>query len=576
MSLNIEISKDGYKILKFNISGKYKYFGSKYNQKREIDKFIKSIGQINSKTNFIIFGIGFCDHLKELLKVIFPQNNILVIEYNNELIDYCRQSNDINNVLKYSNIKIASTEEEIKRFFKEYINEGNVEQITAIDYLGYYNMFKDEMGILYEVVKKEITSITLNKNTVLSCGNDYLETFLSNFSYFAISEDVTCLKDSYKNKPAVIVSAGPSLNKNIDELKGKNNILIFSGGRTLRPLIEKGIEPSCLGIVDNSEVSYKLVEGYIDKIKCPLYFNDFTPLKVLNDHNGKKVFSVQNSFFSSVLKKNIPSLYGGGSIAHSLTLLAVYMGCNPIIFVGQDFAYTGEKGHSEIAENYWENLTYDDFYKSNDDLYVKDIYGKPIRTSITLNNYKCEMEEIINNNRSIRFINATEGGADIKGTEIKKLKDVLKTLDNKKLENLNSIIHEVDNRKIIAESLKNTLNNFDIYREWCKDGEKLVNICRKLRKSNEKSKYIKTINKLNNIIKEIKENYKKLEIINAKLSQAIYAFENDNKFIINKEDSEEVIFKKQIGKIEKMCISIRTTIEDSYDELKKVIDRFQK
>lgn len=578
MSLNIEISKDGYNILKFDIDGKSKYFGSRYNQKREIDKFIKDVGELNIKTNIIVFGIGFCDHLKELLKVILPQNNILVVEYNIELIEYCKTSKDISDIIKNPQITLASNEKDIKIFFDKYINEGNVDQIRGIDYLKYYTTFKDKMSKLYESIQKEITRITLNKNTVLLCGDEYLKTFLSNFPYFALNEDITYIKDSYKDKPAVIVSAGPSLSKNIHELKGKDNILIFSGGRTLRPLIENGIMPSCIGIVDNSEVSYKLVQGYIDKVECPLYFNDFTPISILKKHKGQKVFSVQNTFFNSTLKKEIPSLYGGGSIAHSLTLLAIYMGCNPIIFIGQDFAYTGEKGHAEIAENYWQNLTYDDFYKSNDDLYVEDIYGKPVRTSIALNNYRCEMEEIIKNNSNIKFINATEGGANFKGTQIEKLEDVLNSLENKKIENINSIINKIDNREIFIDSLHNTLNNFKMYIKWCNELQELINLCRKFKKMNMESQYLKNGKILNELVKKIQkpENYRKLEIINAKLSQVIYIVENSNEFIINKNDSENIIFEKQIGKIERMYKSIREVIENSYPQVEQVINNLKK
>lgn len=576
MNFDMEISKDGYKILKVGVDGKKKYIGSKYNQRREIDKFISTIGELNIKNNLIIFGIGFCDHIKELLKIIFPQNNILIVEYNLELIEYCRKSKEISIILNNPNITLASNEDDIKHFFSKYINEGNVEQIEIIDYLGYYNIFKNEMRTLYETIENEITQIRLNRNSFILNGDEYLKTFLSNFPYFAVNQDVTYIKNSYKDKPAVIVSAGPSLSKNIHKLKDKENLLIFSGGRTLRALIENGISPSCVGIVDNSEVSYRLVEGYIDKIKCPLYFNDFTPLNILKDNKSKKVFSVQNGFLNSVLKKEIPSLYGGGSISHSLTLLALYMGCNPIIFIGQDFAYTGEKGHAEIAENYWQNLTYDNFYKSSSDLYVEDIYGKPVRTSIALNNYRIQMEEIIKNNSQTEFINATEGGANFKGSHVRKLEDVLNSLKNEKIKSMDYIINKIDNREIIVDSLKNTLKDFLMYIKWCEELQKLVNLCKKNKKLNIESQYIKSANNLNKLLKNIQknENYKKLELINAKLLQVIYIIEGSNEFIINKDDSEEIVFKKQISKIEKMYSSIKEIIENAYVQLEDFINKF--
>lgn len=34
-----------------------------------------------------------------------------------------------------------------------------------------------------------------------------------------------------------------------------------------------------------------------------------------------------------------------------MTACAIYMGCNPIIFIGQDLAYTNERKYSSISES---------------------------------------------------------------------------------------------------------------------------------------------------------------------------------------------------------------------------------
>ncbi len=39
----------------------------------------------------------------------------------------------------------------------------------------------------------------------------------------------------------------------------------------------------------------------------------------------------------------------GGSVAHTCFGLAMHLGCDRVIFVGQDFAFTGDKMHAENA-----------------------------------------------------------------------------------------------------------------------------------------------------------------------------------------------------------------------------------
>jgi len=574
MSLDIEVSKDGYKILRLEFQGKKRYLGSKYNQKREIEKFLDSFGEISEKDNFIVFGLSFCEHIKELIGLASASSNILIIEHNAEVFEYCRNDFDLQNIMNNPRITVTNNENGINEFFKHHINEGNINNLKVSQYCQYLKLFQDELQEKYLCVKNNITNITLSRNTVINTSSIVLDNFLGNIKYMAEYSEVNVLKDKYKNIPAVIVSAGPSLSKNIDELKNKDNILIFSGGRTLKSLMNKGINPSCVGVVDPGNVAVKLVEGYIDKVKCPLFFNDCTPKQIIEQHKGNKCFAVQNQFVSEALGVKVPSLYGGGSIAHSLTLLAVYMGCNPIILVGQDLAYTNDKEHDISAIGSWKKTN--DCYKLDTDLYVEDIYGKPVRTSIQLNSYRVNFERIIQENKHVKFINATEGGAKIKGVQNETLKQVLYSLKNNKVIPMDNYLCSNINRKDkIIKKLNENLEQFKMCINMCEKGEKLIKEIKFNNNLKDKNKLYKSQLGLENLHKDIQKSVMNLQLLNAELSKVIYEVENREDFTIYMKDNQKTIFNKKIKKIEVLYMGIKKVLVKNYDKIEWVIDNIK-
>ncbi len=75
-----------------------------------------------------------------------------------------------------------------------------------------------------------------------------------------LPESDTC-SDRYKNRPAVIVSAGPSLRKNKHLLKGlREQAAIIAVQTTLQPLLEMGVEPHFVTSLDYHEICTRFFE----------------------------------------------------------------------------------------------------------------------------------------------------------------------------------------------------------------------------------------------------------------------------------------------------------------------------
>ena len=112
------------------------------------------------------------------------------------------------------------------------------------------------------------------------------------------------------------------------------------------------------------------------------------------------------------------------------------MGCNPIVFVGQDLAFTDNKTHSKAT--YSKDITVSENLRE-----VEDIYGNIVYTPKNLYIYLRWIQNRINKEESITFIDATEGGARIKGTEILTLEKAIDKYSNKNIRKKMKLLNEL-------------------------------------------------------------------------------------------------------------------------------------
>ena len=103
-----------------------------------------------------------------------------------------------------------------------------------------------------------------------------------------------------------------------------------------------------------------------------------------------------------------------GSVATSALDLACRMGANPIIFAGQDFAYSWYR-------DYASNTIYhgDTFYvERSGTAQVDDVFGNPAYTTENMIAYRDYFVRRMKQAPEVRFINGTEGGILTQGAEI--------------------------------------------------------------------------------------------------------------------------------------------------------------
>ena len=275
---------------------------------------------------------------------------------------------------------------------------------------------------------------------VFYIGNDHLDNLvgltnlISNSRAILESPGIECLRDQYKGFPAFIIANGPSLDKNISELhRIQGRGLIISTESTIVPLLRNGIKPDILTIIERTKYTYLyhfenvdypedmalLCLGLVDKHVFPAFPGQKIPIF----RNAEAINQWVNQYIGDG-----SAMDAGANVSHLAFELAVLLGADPIVFVGQDYAYgaDGVATHSKNAVyNEDKGKKSKEYIQSMRVIEVEGNDGKMIPSNQLWIDFKRGLEQKIASHPDKTMINATEGGALISGTRFEKLTRVI-------------------------------------------------------------------------------------------------------------------------------------------------------
>ncbi len=259
----------------------------------------------------------------------------------------------------------------------------------------------------------------------------------------------------FKGVPAVISGAGPSLNDDLEVLRGiEDSALIIAGGSAISALTSNGIEPHLNVAIDPNEQEVRCLEK-MKLMKSPFIYSHRLHPEVFSLFNAPLGFLTTSS--GGTLERWIEKELGIdsksmdlGDGAFSVTTLgialALALGCAPIILVGVDLAYTGGRRYAKGVMDEGE-LSFDALKKrarlaEEQPVWEKGVQGKEVLTLVKWVVESSWISECAKANPTVRFFNATSDGLGFLDIPHVHLEEVIKTECTRTL-NLRSRIEEL-------------------------------------------------------------------------------------------------------------------------------------
>ena len=206
------------------------------------------------------------------------------------------------------------------------------------------------------------------------------------------------------------------MDRNLGQLRGKDDrCFILSVDTALRPLLAAGITPHAVITEDPSELNARHVVGALPESAYLIAEQAVHP-SALQAATRRFIFGL-GLFPDSLFSKfgfGKSSLEAWGSVATTALDLACRMGANPIIFAGQDFAYSWMRDYASNTIYHGNNF----YVERSGTAQAEDIFGNTAYTTENMIAYRDYFVRRMKQSPEVRFINATEGGILTEGAEI--------------------------------------------------------------------------------------------------------------------------------------------------------------
>jgi hypothetical protein len=253
---------------------------------------------------------------------------------------------------------------------------------------------------------------------------------LENLPEYYANPGITALKDLWKNKPAVCVAAGPSLQKNLRLLlpaEARAKVALITVGTTYALVQGLGLQPDITTTIDFQYLNWadQFLQIPLDP-DCALVYLHSTYPQTVRRWPGP-IFVAENSSDTMSWIKQFAGDDKGScgqvqTVAHLNLLVALMLGANPIILLGQDLSMPRTEHHAAGAraqDSAPQEVVPDAF------LPATDMYGQPTWTRHSFQSMLLVFERIIAEHPETTFINCSEQGLNIRGAQHLPLATVL-------------------------------------------------------------------------------------------------------------------------------------------------------
>ncbi|HHU76368.1 MAG TPA: motility associated factor glycosyltransferase family protein [Firmicutes bacterium] len=433
---------------------------------------------------FLGFGLGY-ETLYFAQRMVEEQNTsyLLIIEKDPQIFKAALQATNLEPLLgnPRARFMVGLPEEKLYVEIRNYLAENSrfmfLKAMKPVYHLSALKLHKDYYLDALRQLRES------GAHQVLHFGNDPhdsligVENMLENLNEIIFNPGINLLFNKFKGKPAIVVSTGPSLNKNKHLLKGlEDKALIISVDASLKILLEMGVRPHLVTSLERVPAVVKLIEGLKKGEVKDVYFAACPVVRnaVYKSYPGPRIIVYRNFDHFKWLGVDRGILNIQLSSGNMAFKVAEALGCDPIVLIGQDLAF-GEEGHTHakgatLGEKQGKSSNKATFEVMGND-------GQPIHTKKVWYSF-LKAYELDVAGYAGTCINSTEGGAYINGTIVKPFKETIDSYIQKSFFPAN-IIKENIASFTIEKADKDFYRVFRLIEKTSSDMEEIIGSCKK-------------------------------------------------------------------------------------------------
>ncbi len=393
-------------------------------EKKEIEwKCAKKLGVQISTSAQVLYVYGFSPHVEPLLDWLSQDTSRDVVFIEDDLGRVAKIiEEDFGNVFENErmHLRLILDDEPLEVFAETLVRDFPFENI-AFAHLKEQKEKFEKLRLL--LMRKSVLEAAIAAE--LLHYQRLFRNLKANFPLLSVASDAGSWKNAFKDIPAVICGAGPSLSgvrDQIEAMEGRG--LIFAGGSAITALCSYQIVPDLLFAIDPNQEEFTRLALHT-AFDSPLIYGNRLQPDVMQSSVGDLGYVVSRTGGAietwleeelGIEDKNV--LTGLSEEALSVTSVAIksaiYFGCNPIIFAGIDLSYKDGNRYTPGIVSDMQCALEENFEKASETVMVQD--GKKTMAKWLME--RDVLQDMIEKHPETTFIDGTGEGLLFEGIEV--------------------------------------------------------------------------------------------------------------------------------------------------------------
>lgn len=282
----------------------------------------------------ILFGYG-SGHVARAIARRMPRGRVGVFEPNRAVLRVGLTHGPIPD-----NVFVLPCELSLKQFLHQSLHAHK--KVTLVRWPPSERTDPSAFGQAARIVKEALDRTRIVQRTRRIRLDGWRRSFLENLPRLAEAAGIGQMAHALCGRPAIVVAAGPSLDRNIEHLaRVPRGVAILAVNTAAGALARAGIEPTAVVCVESLDVSPQLADLPFLR-RLPLFLELSAHPALWRLPAARIVaMALDNASMSLFAERLAPGirLSGGFCVANAATALAYRLGAPEIVLVGQDLAY---------------------------------------------------------------------------------------------------------------------------------------------------------------------------------------------------------------------------------------------